>query len=309
MGTRKHVPPLIVRKGTLFSSVSTAPFIICLPCTATWPAIIGRSYHRLFSSRTTRHTPKRWRRLPTLSCVWAYGYSPVELILGVPSTDAPQNKLDYSRRTVENLQLAYELARRNLQERADKQAVENKKLSFPSFKVGDKVLLHRPYHETDGPNPRLVSPWHGPYTVRTQLSPVIHRVSKPNEPVEVTIHLGRMKQFVKPKTSPAPDFEALDDMFLGTTLPVRDLDGSMHTVTIGLYVIEAIDGHKRGLGAASVENFQYQLKLKGQPPQCGVWRHCSTPSMQGDDRILPCCNSVTKSFGFRPAREEEANLF
>lgn len=38
---------------------------------------------------------------------------PVELILGVPSTDAPRNKLDYSRRTVENLQLAYELARRN----------------------------------------------------------------------------------------------------------------------------------------------------------------------------------------------------
>ena len=52
---------------------------------------------------------------------------PVELILGVPSTDAPQNKLDYSRRTVENLQLAYELVRRNVQERADKQAVENKK--------------------------------------------------------------------------------------------------------------------------------------------------------------------------------------
>ena len=85
-----------------------------------------------------------------------------------------------------------------------------------------------------------------------------------------------MKQLVKPKSSPAPDFEALDDMFLGTALPVPDLDGSMHTVTIGPYVIEAIDGHKRGVGAASVENFQYHLKLKGRPPQCGVWRHYST---------------------------------
>ena len=102
---------------------------------------------------------------------------PAELILGVPSTDAPQNKLDYSRRTVENLQLAYELARRNLQERADKQAVENKELSFSSFKLGDKVLLNRLYHETDRPNPKLVSPWHGPYTVRAQLSPGIYRVS------------------------------------------------------------------------------------------------------------------------------------
>ena len=142
---------------------------------------------------------------------------PVELILGVLSTDAPQGQLDYSRRTVENLQLAYELARRNLKERADKQAVENEKLSFPCFKMGDRVLLHRPYHDTDGPNP-----------------------------------------------------EALDDMFLGTTLPVPDLDGSMHTVTIGPYVIEAIDGHKRGVGAASVDNFQYHFKLQGQPTQCGV---------------------------------------
>ena len=212
---------------------------------------------------------------------------PVELILGVPSTDAPQHKLDYSRRTVENLQLAYELARRNLKERADKQAVENDKLSFPRFKMGDKVLLHRPYHESDGPNPKLVSPWHGPYIVRAQLSPVIYRVSKPNESTELTVHLGRMKRFVKPKSSPAPDFEALDDMFLGTTLPEPDLDGTMHAVTIGPYVIEAIDGHKRGVGAASVDNFQYHLKLQGQPPQCGVWRHYS---------VIPQCTEMIESY-------------
>ena len=111
---------------------------------------------------------------------------PVELILGVPSTDAPQSQLDCSRRTVENLQLAYELARRNLKERADKQAVENEKLSFPCFKIGDRVLLHRPYHDTDGPNPKLISPWHSPYTARAKLSPVIYRVSKPNEPLLCT---------------------------------------------------------------------------------------------------------------------------
>ena len=203
---------------------------------------------------------------------------PVELILGVLSTDAPQGQLDYSRRTVENLQLAYELARRNLKERADKLAVENEKLSFPCFKMGDRVLLHCPYHDTDGPNPKLVSPWHGPYTVRAKLSPVIYRVSKPNEPTELSVHLGRMK---------LPDFEALDDMFLGTTLPVPDLDGSMHTVTIGPYVIEAIDGHKRGVGAASVDNFQYHLKLQGQPTQCGVWRHYSS---------LPQCKEMIASY-------------
>ena len=66
---------------------------------------------------------------------------PVDLILGVPSTSAPQNQLDYSKQTVENLQLAYELARRNLKERADKQAVVNETLSFPSFKTGEQVLI------------------------------------------------------------------------------------------------------------------------------------------------------------------------
>ena len=118
---------------------------------------------------------------------------PVDLILGVPATTAPQTRLDYSRRTVNNLQLSYELARRNLKERADKQAVVNEKLSFPRFSAGDKVLLHRPYHETDGPNPNLNSPWHGPYFVRTQLSPVTYRVGKAGDPAETTVHLGRMK--------------------------------------------------------------------------------------------------------------------
>ena len=50
-------------------------------------------------------------------------------------------------------------------------------------------------------------------------------------------------------------------MFLGTTLPVSNLDDSMHTVTIGPYVIEAVDGHNRGVGATSVEKFPYHLEL------------------------------------------------
>ena len=69
---------------------------------------------------------------------------PVNLNLGVPSTSEPQSQLDHSKQTVENLKFAYELARRNLQERADKQAVANETLLFPSFKSGEQVLIHRP---------------------------------------------------------------------------------------------------------------------------------------------------------------------
>ena len=76
-------------------------------------------------------------------------------------------------------------------------------------------------------------------------------------------------------------------MFLGTTLPVPDLEGSMHTVTIGPYATKAIDGHKRGVGAALVDNFQYHLKLEGQPTQCVVWRHYSS---------LPQCKEIIVSY-------------
>ena len=84
---------------------------------------------------------------------------PVDVIVGVPSNSASQSHQDYSRRTVENLELAYEIARRNLEERTENQARSNANLTFASFQYGDKMLsMHRPYTEADGPNSKLVSP-------------------------------------------------------------------------------------------------------------------------------------------------------
>ena len=57
-------------------------------------------------------------------------------------------------------------------ERADKQALINETLSLISFKTGEQVLIHHPCNEADGPNPKLISPWRGPHTVRAQMSPV-----------------------------------------------------------------------------------------------------------------------------------------
>ena len=115
----------------------------------------------------------------------------VDLILGVPATTQPQSQLDYSRRTVKTLQLVYEAARRNLKERADKQAMTNEKLSFPSFKTDEQVFINRPYNETDIPNRKLYSPWHGPYFA----FPVIYRVTKYIATTETIVHLGRMKKY------------------------------------------------------------------------------------------------------------------
>ena len=102
----------------------------------------------------------------------------------------------------------------------------------------------------DGPNPKLNSPWHGPYTVRARLSPIIYHISKDNEPAATTVHLGRIKKYTDTNSSFAPNLETLDDKFLGTILPVPDLEARTRTsrkrVTIGPYTVEYIDGHKRG---------------------------------------------------------------
>ena len=77
--------------------------------------------HNAVYSTTPQETPHclMFRRAAVL---------PADLILVVPSTFAPRTQLDYSKQTVENMQLAYELPRRNLRERADKQAVVNETL-------------------------------------------------------------------------------------------------------------------------------------------------------------------------------------
>ena len=156
------------------------------------------------------------------------------------------------------------------------QAIANKTLSFLSFKPGEQVLIHRPYTEADGPNPKLISPWRGPHTVRAQTSPVISGVTKDGNPAEITVHLGRKKKYYVSLSSPAPDLDAFDDICLGTTLPVPDHEGSMSKVMIGAFTVQSIDGHKGGVGAASLTNFQYHLKLEGYPTyptQTGIWRH------------------------------------
>ena len=212
---------------------------------------------------------------------------PVDLILGVPSTSAPQTQLDYSKQTVENLQFAYELALRDVKERTDKHAVANEALSFPSLKSGEQVLIHRPCNEFDGPNPKLISPWRGPYTVRAQRSPVIYRVTTDSNPTEITVHLGGMKKYIVPLSFPVPALDALDDLFIGTTLPVPDLEGCLSKVMIGAFTVESIDEHEKRVGAASLTNFQYHLKLQGYRTQMGMWRNVSA---------IPQCREVIGSY-------------
>ena len=102
------------------------------------------------------------------------------------------------------------------------------------------MLVHRPNTVADGPHPKLVSPGHGPFVVRSQLSPVSYRVARDCEHAETPINLGRVKEYHKDASSSVPDFTAFDSNCLGTTLPVPDLDGSVLMVHIDPHIIKAI---------------------------------------------------------------------
>ena len=53
-------------------------------------------------------------------------WDPHRDIMGMPQADTPESALQYTHKMVENLQFAYELARQNLSERADAQALHRR---------------------------------------------------------------------------------------------------------------------------------------------------------------------------------------
>ncbi|CAM9915145.1 unnamed protein product, partial [Choristocarpus tenellus] len=89
---------------------------------------------------------------------------PINIILGEPEA-MPISTQEYSKQTVDNLQLAYELARQNIGEMALRNESKATEHTIPTYEVGAKVWLHKPHTSADAPNPKLLSPWRGPYAV------------------------------------------------------------------------------------------------------------------------------------------------
>ena len=203
---------------------------------------------------------------------------PIDVILGVPTDSAPQSRQrqDYSRRTVENIQSTYEIARRNLGEHTENQARSNANLTFPSFQPRHKMLVHRPYTEANVPNSKLISPWRGLFVVRSRLSRVIYRVSKGDQPKETSIHLARIKPCFTPSVGSALEFDTTDDLFLGTKIPFQVFENTTSPVRIGNLIVNAIRKRKRGPGKPPLTNFQYFFTVRGYPPSQGAWCHGNT---------------------------------
>ena len=91
---------------------------------------------------------------------------PIDIISGNPYVGRSTTTEKFAHSTRESLQIVFELGRRNLSERINKQKVNNSKLPpIPEFTPGQKVLVYKPHQSTDGPNPKLIQPWRGPYII------------------------------------------------------------------------------------------------------------------------------------------------
>ena len=190
---------------------------------------------------------------------------PIDIIFGIPHVGRSTTTEEFAHSTRENLQIAFELARRNLSERIGKQKANNSKLPpIPEFTPGQKVLVYKPHHSTDGPNPKLIQPWRRPYIICSKLLPVVYRIRHPDDTKQVSVHLAHIKSYRPRQSAPASDFHKLEGLFLGKTLPTPALEES-ETVPphIGKYEVADVVGHRRGQGRHSPHNYIYCLRLKG----------------------------------------------
>ena len=208
------------------------------------------------------------------------GRLPIDVIFGIPYVGRSTTTEELTR---ENLQLAFELARRNLSERTNKQKANISKLPpMPDFTPGQKVLAYKPHQSTDGPNPKLIQSWRGPYIICSKLSPVVSRIRLLDDTKQVSVHLAHIKSYRPRQSPPALDFHKVEELFLGKTLPTPALEES-ETVPphIGIYQIAHAFGHRRGQGRPSPHNYIYRLWLKGFGPETGLkYRPHQVPQRQ-----------------------------
>ena len=120
----------------------------------------------------------------------------IDLIFGILHVGESTTTEEFGHFTRENLQIKFELVRRNLSGRIEKQKANNSKLPpMPEFTPGQKVLVYKPHQSTDGPNPKLIQLCRGPHIVCFKLSPVAYRIRRRDDTKQVPVHLAHTKSY------------------------------------------------------------------------------------------------------------------
>lgn len=116
------------------------------------------------------------------------------------------------------MQLAYEVARQSLAERANAQEASNADLRFHQFQPDELVLVHRLHSADYDPNNKLLlrSPWRC-RTVYAAVSHWLFIVYKKHQSAKTSLHLGRMQKYHQHSMAAKPDFSEISHGILDTT--------------------------------------------------------------------------------------------
>ena len=154
----------------------------------------------------------------------------------------------------------------------NKQNVANSKLpTVPEFPLNKKVLVYKPHQSTDGPSPKLIRPWRGPYTICSKLSLVVYRVQLPNGTKQVSVQFTHIKSYIPRQSTPAPDFHKVGNILPGKTLPTHTLDESETVLPRrGTYQVADVVGHRCGQGRHSSQSYIYCRRPKGFGPEADL---------------------------------------
>ena len=76
-------------------------------------------------------------------------------------------------------------------------AIYNEKVHGPTYKEGQKVLLHHPAIVV-GTTSKCASPWKGPYVIEKCLNDVTFKIREENSSKQQIVHYDRLKPFFEP---------------------------------------------------------------------------------------------------------------
>ena len=119
---------------------------------------------------------------------------PIDIIFSIPHVGRSTTTEESAHSTRENLQIAFELARRNLSERIDKQKANDSKLPpIPdSPRTEGAGIQTSSQHRWTEPE-AYPQPWRGPHIICSKLSPVVYRIRHPDDTKQVSVHLAHIK--------------------------------------------------------------------------------------------------------------------
>ena len=144
------------------------------------------------------------------------------------------------------------------------------------------MLVYKPYQAADGPNPKLGTPWKGPFIIKAKkVSPVVYRLRTARDTNGTSIRLARLKPYFRRNEMSLPRFEEIGHLVLTERSPTPAVDPpELAKPKIGQYTVDRIGSHRPGVGRPRPHRVVHRLHFLG---------HGSESDLMGKVPDFPQC--------------------